>query len=296
MDDIEKFRRGADEAGELFLRFWAAFPVRRNEVTLRNRWESGDRNVVKVTGDDDGDRYELQFTKEQEQALIDAYKLARPDYDERMDGGSEARIFVGILESWGDSIQLFAERKPDKQKERERSIEKINVALLKLDEALSELDSGALGFWYAHIVDATAKSGHQLSATDSALVSMLNEPVRAIVEAGEFRQTLRHLIGAWVDSTKTAASILPKHDHQQHDQRFQMARGLERMVIEHQIPFDIAERGFPALCLRAVFDLGGLDVEKVSYWLKKAAEDPDSFAKFTERMRRKIEGENPPSL
>lgn len=296
MSEPEDFRRRSDEAGDFFFRFWRAFPVRRNEGTLKQRWESGDRNVIRITGHDDGDRYELRFTEEQKQALLEAYIVARAGYADLGDDGFNARVFVDVLESWGDSIQEFSGRRPDNQKERVLALNSINVAFFKLDEALSKLDSGALGYWYAHIADATEEAMRDSSISESAFVSMVNQPTRAIVEGGEMRQALRTLISAWVKSTELAASTLPKHNHQQNDDRLQTARGLERMVIEHQIPFTTSETGFPALCLRAVFDLGGLEVEKVSYWLKKAADDPDSFARFLEGMRRKTDGKNLPSV
>ncbi len=292
---VLQFNRRAEEAQDLEDRFWPAFPLRRNEGTLKRRHESGDRNVHCYLKEDGTlDHYELAFTGEQKRALLDAYKLARPNYDERI--GVEARVFVGVLESWGDSIQLFSERKPEPQKDRTRSMQKINIGLMKIDEALAELDSGALGYWYAHIADATARSGYQLSESDSSIVSMVNEPLRAIVESGEFRQTLRQLVTAWVEATTQASETLPKFDHHEHDDRLTRAKALERLVIEHQIPFETSETGFPAQCLRAVFDLGGLEVEKVSYWLKKVADDPDSFARFLDRMRGKIEGENLPPV
>lgn len=295
MDEIARFNRHAEEAMDLSRRFFNAFPVRRNVGTLKQRHEAGDRNVTCYKNEDGNIfDYQLKFTKEQRQALLDAYKQARPGSGEHMDHGVESEVFVGVLESWGDSIQLYSERKPDVQKYRTRQLESIEVALLKLDEALSKLDSGALGYWYAHVADATAKCGYQLSATDGATVSMLREPFRATVEAGEFRQILRPLVAAWIESTKAAAATLPKHDHQENDDRFATAKALERMVIEHTIAFETSETGFPAMCLHAVFDLGGMEVEKVSYWLKKVADDPDSFARFKDRMAQKFEGENSP--
>lgn len=53
----------------------------------------------------------------------------------------------------------------------------------------------------------------------------------------------------------------------------------------HQLPFEAKETGYAVQCLRAMFDLAGIDVEKPGYWIKKAIDDPDSHARWIEKMQ-----------
>jgi hypothetical protein len=54
---------------------------------------------------------------------------------------------------------------------------------------------------------------------------------------------------------------------------------------EHQLPFDASEKGFAAQCMRAMFDLADINVEKVGYWIKKAIDHPDSDTRWLQGLR-----------
>lgn len=47
--------------------------------------------------------------------------------------------------------------------------------------------------------------------------SMLNHPLRAVVEGGELRKDLSFAIEVIVNATKSASDTLPKHDHVESD-------------------------------------------------------------------------------
>lgn len=296
MNEIEKFWHDANEASELFSRVPAAFPLKRDIASLKARWKAKDPNVCRINFDEEngGTTYELQFTKDQRTQLRKAYLDHRqspkavagdPYFIKNME--SDARVFVAIIEDWAKAIDDFESMTPESQKIRKRTLESIILSITKLDQSLAELDSSALGYWYANVVDALVVSGLQLSEADNRMASMLNHPLRAQVEAGELRQNLRFIISVIVSATSTASENLPKYSHTENDPRLRTAKALERLIIENQIPFDSSETGFSAICLRAMFDLAGADVEKMSYWLKKAEDDPDSFARFLQRMRDK---------
>lgn len=293
MDPVEEFQRKADEARELFFRYMATRPTKSgNAAALKNRWEAKDPNVTQCNEGDGVFSYSLKFTKLQLAELKSAYVRFHPRSADKnlltheQDGVEfEAGVFVKTIEDWGAAIDVFRDNMPEEQKARKRSMESINVALLKLDQALAELDTDALGYWYGHVVDAVAKSGLQLSAADNRLVSMLNHPVRATVEGLELRRDLRAIINASVTATTAAADRLPKFDRVRYDPRYTTAVALERFIIEHSIAFDSTENGFAAICLRAMLDLAGVEYEKISYWLKKAEDNEDSHARWLQRMR-----------
>ena len=299
MNEIEKFWRDADESQDLFFRYCWAYPKKlNNQVERKRRGEEKDPNIIKWDHGEGDVEYRLEFTKEQKESLVAQYLEAHPDmraldvnhldrlpYDARSIKEritDEADVFVGTIEHWADE---FGSKEIAHQKQRQRTITQISTKLEGLDQVFADLDSQALGFWYANVVDALAKAGLQISDSDNRFASMLSQPIRAIVEAGEFRQTLRHLIGEIVAATNATAETLPAAERIETDERFTIARGLERHFVRSRLHFESSETSFAAVCLRAIFDLAGVEVEKVSYWLKKAKDHPDSEARFLQRMR-----------
>jgi hypothetical protein len=162
-------------------------------------------------------------------------------------------------------------------------------ALTKLDQSLAALDSGALGYLYAKVADALAVAGIHLSEHDDRLVSIMHNPILAVAEAGEGRQHLRKIIGEIVQATNSASEDLPTFDRVENDPRLRVARQIERLMREHQLPFEANETGFAAQCIRAMFELADLDVEKVGYWIKKAIDHPDSDARWLQGLRDRAE-------
>lgn len=295
MNQLKQFWKRFEETQDLFNRGMATYPVRRDLAALKRRWDNGDRNVVPYA-DENGNiyNYKLEFTRKQREELRKAYRQAKNR--ELMPDEIEDRVFVGIIERFGAAIPDFISIEPPDQKTRLRAIDSFVNGVEKMDSALAEMDSSALGWLYATAVDKLSSEGVQVSTGDSNIVSMRRHPMRAQVEAGEMRHELRTLAGAIVSAARDAQTSLPKYERNDNDARLQTVKGLERQIIEHGIEFVTTESGFPAQCLRSMFELAGLDTEKVSYWLNKAADDPDSFARFSERMSQKYGGENPPAL
>ncbi len=274
MNETERFWREFNDASDLLSRVPAAFPIRRDMAALRARHDRGDPNVVAYSdGQGNVERYALEFTAEQRQALTAAYKAARPRAPRDLD--FEAGVFVDLLERWGDGLlDLAAINVPD-QKDRKRSITSFSKAVEKFDEALSRMDSAALGWLYAVVADRLAADGVKVSPDDDRIVSMREHPMRAQVEAGELRRELRRIAAAIVDAASEASDTLPKHEHYENDPRLKTSQALERLVIEHGIEFEVKETGFAALALRTIFELGGIETEKVRHWLEKAHDHPD---------------------
>lgn len=259
------------------------FPVRRDLAALRKRWEAGDRNVV-ATVDEDGNPtdFGLEFTQEQRDDLVKGYKLARKGAPFDLD--HQARVFVSILEGYGDGVDQWQAIKTPDQKTRVRTIRSFINAVEKFDAALAGMDSAALGWLYAVVTDRLAAEGVQVT-DDRDVVSMRGHSIRAPVEAGELRAKLRRIAAAIVEAGDEACATLPKHEFVENDIRLKVSLWLERQVLEHDLEFDTSETGYPAQCLRAVLELGGIDVERVDYWLKKAAEHPDSHGRFLRSLR-----------
>ena len=294
MDPIKQFWNNFEEKQELFFRGMVTYPVRRDLAALKRRRDLGDPNVIAYV-DESGHpyNYELKFTKAQSEDLRKAYRSAKkrlvlPDE-------CEDELFVNIIESFSDAILDLLVIEPPEQKVRQRAIDSFVNGVEKIDAALAEMDSSAIGWLYATVVDKLSSEGVQVSAGDNNIVSMRQHAMRAQVEAGEMRHELRKLALGVVAAAREAQASLPKYERNENDARLRTAKALERQIIDHGIAFVVTETGFPAQCLRSMFELAGLETEKVSYWLKKVADDPDSYAKFLDRMRQKSSGENPPS-
>jgi hypothetical protein len=226
-DPVDHFQR-AGESLELLSRYFAARPYKgRNVAVLKARREKGDPNVVPTYEDGVIVRYQLEFTKRQREELGDAYLSFHPRFSEsllryQLDNLKfDSKVFIGIIESWGDSFDLFEAAIPDDQKNRTRAMKPIAIALLKLDEALSELDTDALAYWYAHVSAALPKlqpksaSANDITDAKTRLAHMLDDPLRTAVEALELRNEMREAIGRAVEATEMASSTLPKCDHVQ---------------------------------------------------------------------------------
>lgn len=286
VEDVIQFQRRADEAKDLSDRLRPAYPIKRDVAALKARWEAHDPNVSRTDDGEGNTTYELHFTEEQRAHIEKSYLASRPPVPNYASGWShEATIFARIVESWADSIALFQAIAPKSQKTRTRALDSVANAFSKLDQSLAQLDSGALGYWYAKVTDALESNDLDSYEPEPQRASMQSQPMRAVVEAGELRQSLRKAIAAIVEATKNAKSDLPKFDHPENDVRLTTALQLERLIIEHQIPFETKESGFAAIVLRMMFDLAGIEVEKVGYWLNRASEDDRSYARWLQRLR-----------
>lgn len=293
MDPIKQFWNNFEEKQELFFRGMVTYPVRRDLAALKRRRDNGDPNVIAYSDEGNIYDYKIEFTKEQKDELCKAYRAVKNL--ELMPHEYEDRVFVGTIESFADAILDLLIVEPPDQKARLRAIDSFINGVEKIDSALAEMDSSALGWLYAAAVDKLSGEGVQVSTGDNNIVSMRRHPLRAMVEAGEMRHELRKLALGVVSAAREARTSLPKYERNENDARLRTAKALERQIIDHGIDFVVTETGFPAQCLRSMFELAGLETEKVGYWLKKVADDPDSYAKFLDRMRQKSSGKNLPT-
>ena len=282
-----QFMRRASAASDTMMRVGRAYPIKRDMAALKARWDANDPNITATDHGDGRITYERHFTEAQAKKLEEAYIANRPPVEGFYLPGwaDEASVFVRIIEGWAASIELFKAIAPPDQKARTRSLNSVANALTKLDQALAMLDSGALGYLYANVAEALATAGFHSDEADNRLVSLMENPALAVAEAGEGRKILRTVIAEVVEATNSASKDLPTFDHIENDPRLGVVRQLERLMREHQLPFEANETGFAAQCVREMFDLADVEVEKVGYWIKKAIDHPDSDARWLQSMR-----------
>lgn len=283
--DVATFMRQVDESYDLFNRSIAAYPidrlpgVRKHHAELERRWKNGDRHVIAYMGDDDKpSHFEQEITTEEKNRLIrlfleeintkGAHRISERDLTDK------ATLFVRQIAHHGFAMPISEASIPPCQKERKRNLDSVANAFDKLVDSLNSLDSAALGWLFAAMEDSAAKSGLSLrqSITDSP--NMKDKPILAMVEGGEMRQAIQRISEAIGTAVREAGKSLPKVDRDNNDPRLHATFFLERQLQENGIKFEVTETCFAAECLRTMFDLGGYDTERVSYWLKKVAETP----------------------
>ena len=196
----------------------------------------------------------------------------------------EADIFVRTLEGWGRSIQLFKAATPAIQKLRKRSLKSLEMAILKIDEVLNDLDSEALGLLYANVACAI----NDAHPSDTSATPAADQHLRSVVEGLELRISLRETAGLLVSAILKTRDALPKFDYVANHPCLKTAQQLERLMLDHRLPFESREDGFAAQCLREMLSLSdpfGQEDKKVSYWLDKIVNSPDSYARFLQDVK-----------
>ncbi len=67
------------------------------------------------------------------------------------------------------------------------------------------------------------------------------------------------------------------------------AMAVEKLFWDEGLRFTTSNNGLAAECLRAVYQLGGLNIDRVDYWLKKAQDHFDSMTSIVTRLRKREE-------
>ncbi|MBN9425553.1 MAG: hypothetical protein J0H09_03500 [Burkholderiales bacterium] len=241
---------------------------------LATRHAAGDPHVFEVRDPDGSATYEVSFTADERTAICDAYAEARPAYraqPERLQ--EEFEVFVAMLEGWANWHLLDAWRNPIEQKARRRSLEAIAGALEGVRAAILELDLAATGFVYAKIADAIAQIMSSADGQPESGTPMVDRPLEAMSNAAEMRRDLLAYLGPAAAAARQAADELPHIDRSGADTRLVTARALRAELDRHGIPFQTSGAGFSAIALRATFELAGLRLDRIDYWLRKAAEE-----------------------
>lgn len=265
-----KFHLRSDPAA-VFRRGMVASRFRRDEASLRRRADGGDPNVVAhLDKDGSPERYAVEFTESQRSELAATLLAALPTRagpTSPMVVHEEVEIFVRVLETWGDA--LLDEAPMLDQKARKRAIASFISAFERVDQSLDGMDLHVLGWLYGNVADDFASAGSQLSPTDHDRVTNLDDGHMAQIEGAELRQELRWMAGVITTAAKRASETLPVPPGG--DARLnELVRGIRAQFDDLGIPFTSSESGAAAQCLRAVLELGGRPIDRVTYWLKKA--------------------------
>lgn len=200
---------------------------------------------------------------------------------------SEISIILKILEGHAYGITRYQQIEPESQQRRRERIESLAVHIEGVIEQLNRIDSAALGFvaWvgFREISEATG-TPNEFPRGDAA-----------IAKAYMWRESNISAMTHFALGVRKAAAILPQHAMNTSGKdspwwslpkELSAAMGVERLFYEQQLKFTISNSGLAAECLRAVYNLAGLEIDRVDYWLKKARDHFDSMTSCIARWRK----------
>lgn len=204
----------------------------------------------------------------------------------------EVEVMIGCMEGYAELLPMYDKWKPETQQRRK---ERINAMANHLDgiiEQIKALDSPALGYCLSKGFGEIAKVKDLSNPYESSF--------HAILDAEEIQENnFIEGMTAFALGVRKAAKTLPQHsgntsgkdcDIFTQPPRLATASAMERLFIDQGIDYTITETGLAAECLRAIYTLGGLEIERVGHWLKSARDHKDSQANFLKRLQKRQDG------
>lgn len=206
-----------------------------------------------------------------------AYLEARPDG--LRDADDDAEVYVSCLEKMaGDTV-----RQPDKEKRRKERVEAFANALDRLVDAALAMDDPALGFVIWRGLLQTAKDAtNPDSARDTAEVEAI-AGYQSILNAYELQTQHANIFKTFAMGARLAIKELPPLDKKPFEE--QTAKWIEDWLGRREIRFTTSDTGLAGESFLAVMELAGVPIDRASYWLGKAAQNPESWLNFMERIR-----------
>jgi hypothetical protein len=232
--------------------------------------------------DDEMPEPRLRFDDYTRQKLSEEFrrKITGRNYsDYHSENSSE--VFLAILEGYAAAIPIFAKYKPPKQEIRKELLASLSLHLSESIDKIKKIDDAALGYALWCGFEQMAKLGNEENPLAAGMA--------ACFEAEILRETYIKDLEAFQLGVQKAAKNLPLHslntsgdDCEWYSMPTELstATAIEKLFIDNGLDFTLSESGFSAACLRAVFALGGLNIDRVSYWLKKAKNHKNSWSNF----------------
>lgn len=192
----------------------------------------------------------------------------------------ECDIFVGHLEGLAALLPLY---KPyEKHQRRRERVEAFANALDRLIDAAQGMDDASLGFSIWKGMTEMAQ-GPRFSDDDRTSVKSRegqSASEYAFILKTEYRDDLQQ----FALGVRKAINELPELDGKYTAPK-QLAKSIEDILERHRIPFTTSDTGLAGTAFLAVMDLMGATQSSAKYRLKVAAENPDSWHNFMQRMR-----------
>ncbi|MEM5312751.1 hypothetical protein [Paraburkholderia sp. JHI869] len=167
------------------------------------------------------------------------------------------------LEGYARFLPDLAKSALPPQRERQRAMSTVALALRHATDSLAGLDEAARGWLLAHIYQELG--GSKAESVNAA---------RAQIAAQILQPDLIDLLNRAARAARDAADTLPEPAPRIRAELYG-ARAVLGLFAAHELPFSQGENGFAAEALRALLALCGLpDVDRVGYWLRQAIDNP----------------------
>lgn len=200
-------------------------------------------------------------------------------------------VIIGSMCGFAEYIVGLEKSKPERQQRRQERINSLATHMEGIIEQIKALDSPALGYAIYRGYDEISKDGDIPNPFEPGLDSILQAEITQ--DSKNIEILTKFALGM-----RKAVRDLPKHslntsgkDYSMYSQNVQLgpALALEDLFFRTGVKFTTSNSGLAAECLRAIYNLAGLDIDRVDYWLKRALDHPDSMKSFSEKMQKRAE-------
>lgn len=198
----------------------------------------------------------------------------------------EMEVTLKILEGYAYGIIQYQQIEPESQQRRRERIESLAVHIEGAIEQLKQLDSAALGF--------VVWRGNEEISKAEGMPNVFPSGDAATHEVYFWRESNILTMTNFALGIRKAASELPLHAINRPAEELpwyalpkemSTAMAVEKLFWDEGLKFTTSNNGLAAECLRAVYQLGGLNIDRVDYWLKKARDHSDSMTSCISRIR-----------
>ena len=196
--------------------------------------------------------------------------------------------FIRTLTLFGITIPVFQKFEHTRKQPGREQLQKLARQLASLSQCLREIEISTLGCATLHALEELQSKGFDFSeilepyATPMERYLAEYEPSRlpkvtqvdirkATRLTYHVRKDVLPIIDALALGAQRASKNLPVSNY---SSKYDAAFSLRQLFADCAIPFTIGETGFAAECFRAIFSLAGLEMDRVSYWLKMAPNHP----------------------
>lgn len=225
----------------------------------------------------------IRLSQKLHKAIAQQGRLKRPD-----DIEFETDVLIGCMEGFAEFIPSIKQLLPEKQQRRQERINSLASHVEGIVDQLKEIDSAALCYSLYSGLNEVAKKDNLPDSIKYDWDFMLE------VESIKNNENLG-VLTAFALGLRKAARELPKHslnasgkDYPWYAQGAELgtALALERLLFQNGIKFISSNSSLAAECLRAIYILGGLDIDRVDYWLKQAIDHYDSSINIHKRLQK----------
>jgi hypothetical protein len=225
------------------------------------------------------------LSKKLREAMEKTFPNRHPD-----DNDFEISVILGILETQANAIILYKQIEPEGQQRRRERVESLAAHIEGAIEQLKQLDSAALGFvaWRGFEEISKAEgSPNKFPSGDAATHEVFFWRESNILAMTNFALGVRKAASELpLHAINRPAKDLPRYAL---PKELSIAMAVERLFWEEGLEFTTSNTGLAAACLRAVYQLGGLNIDRVDYWLRGAQDHFDSMTSFVSRQRKRKE-------